>query len=328
MMRARTPLSVREPWSSQRLAQQTPHSVFIAAAALLLAVTVVLDLIVQPELLGAFWMWLIIAFCLAASSAALGFGSRVPIWVGLVSVTAFALASVYFVSPWATHQSAVSTLQELPLVALYLGWFVRRAFGWVLFSAVMLLIIVMMVLNPVFAPGGALGPSVALAGTVIAVLCYGVGVMLWSRLDRKIRTDALTGLLNRRGFLDSLESEVARAQRQGQPMVLVVIDFDGLKRINDTLGHGAGDAVLRETARYWRRVIRGRDLIGRTGGDEFAMVLDRVGAQQAQRVMERFRSGSPHAWSWGVAEVQSGDTIERLFRRADAALYTAKEAGR
>lgn len=304
--------------------RQSPHSAFLAAAALLLAFTLILDLIVQPELLAAPWMWLIIVFCLAATGAALGFGARVPIWVGVSVVVAFTLASIYFLSPWSTHQAATSTLQELPILALYLGWFVRRRLGQALFTSCLVLMVTAMVLNPVFAPQGALGPSIAFSGIVIAVLCYVVGLLLWKRIDRKVRTDTLTGVLNRRGFLLRMREELARAERLGDSTVLAVIDFDGLKHINDTRGHAAGDTVLRETAAFWRRIARSRDLIGRTGGDEFALLLERVDLEAATGVLQRLRTRSPHAWSWGVAEARPGESVEALFRRADIALYLQK----
>ncbi|HMN98220.1 MAG TPA: GGDEF domain-containing protein [Miltoncostaeaceae bacterium] len=156
------------------------------------------------------------------------------------------------------------------------------------------------------------------------------------RLVALARTDALTGLANHRAFRERLESDSARARRTGFPVSLVIIDLDNFKRVNDTWGHQAGDAVLREVARRLQASARSGDLPARIGGEELAWLLPDSGVAAARDAAERLRRairdipippvGTVTA-SLGVAELGPGGPDD-LVRRADAALYRAKEAGR
>jgi diguanylate cyclase (GGDEF)-like protein/PAS domain S-box-containing protein len=156
------------------------------------------------------------------------------------------------------------------------------------------------------------------------------------RLVALARTDALTGLANHRAFRERLESDTARAARTGLPLSLVIIDLDRFKRVNDTWGHQAGDAVLREVARRLQASARRGDLPARIGGEELAWLLPDTGIAAARDAAERLRRairespippvGTVTA-SLGVAEL-GPDGPDDLVRRADAALYRAKEGGR
>ena len=153
-------------------------------------------------------------------------------------------------------------------------------------------------------------------------------------LRRLALHDSLTGAVNRRGFMDRL----AQAQ-QHQPALLslVMIDIDHFKRINDRHGHAAGDGVLREVAARLRRQMRGADLLGRLGGEEFALLLpatDLAGAlAQAELARQALRrepmaiAGTVTA-SFGVAQWDGSESAADWLHRADLALYEAKRRGR
>jgi diguanylate cyclase (GGDEF)-like protein len=149
--------------------------------------------------------------------------------------------------------------------------------------------------------------------------------------------DALTGLHNRRYFHETLQREVARAQRYDRSLALVVFDLDDFKAVNDRIGHLAGDAVLAEAADRVRDVVRSADVACRIGGDEFAVILPESSlrdADQLYRRLEQAVSARPLAQagrlhlSAGVTELRPDDDAISFFERADEALYQAKGAGK
>jgi diguanylate cyclase (GGDEF)-like protein len=149
--------------------------------------------------------------------------------------------------------------------------------------------------------------------------------------------DALTGLHNRRYFHETLAREVARAQRYGRRLALIVLDLDDFKAINDRIGHLSGDAVLAETAERVRDVVRSADAACRVGGDEFAVILPESSAEEADQLYRRLRGAvsarpvaqaGPLFLSAGIAELLSDDDPTRFFERADEALYRAKALGK
>ncbi|MEI6450328.1 MAG: PAS domain-containing protein, partial [Actinomycetes bacterium] len=155
-------------------------------------------------------------------------------------------------------------------------------------------------------------------------------------ITRLAATDDLTGLANRRCFYDSLEKAVSLARRHGSPLALVSLDLDGLKRVNDSAGHEAGDEALTSFAALLAALCRIEDLPGRLGGDEFSVLLpgiDRSGALGlAERVLAAVRSSPVLAQrgvtvSAGAAFWTSGALPDDLLRRADEALYAAKRGG-
>jgi two-component system cell cycle response regulator len=159
---------------------------------------------------------------------------------------------------------------------------------------------------------------------------------------RLARTDALTGIPNRRYVEEVIEGECARAERQGRKLSVAMVDVDGLKKVNDGFGHSAGDELLVRLARIARWSCRKGDVVGRLGGDEFLFVLPEAGLPAAWKFGERFRSRVEKERirlprretigvrvSLGVAEYEKGDgkTPTELIKRADAALYLAKSEG-
>jgi diguanylate cyclase (GGDEF)-like protein len=149
-------------------------------------------------------------------------------------------------------------------------------------------------------------------------------------LEEQARTDPLTGLPNRREFARQLSREVARAQRSGVALAVLMIDLDRFKDYNDEHGHPAGDQLLREVARVWGSRLRDGDLLVRYGGDEFAVILPECRIDDARRLADRLRAPLPaaQACSVGAAAWLPDETGEQLVARADEALLIAKRRGR
>lgn len=160
------------------------------------------------------------------------------------------------------------------------------------------------------------------------------------RLRSQALVDALTGCFNRRGFDEQLIAELRRAQRYERAAALMLVDLDGFKRINDELGHQAGDHVLRRFAGLLSGTFRTTDVVARYGGDEFAVVFPETTTPEAERLAERVRALLGSAFpdevvprgvsaSFGIASFPSdASDAEELIATADRALYAAKLGGR
>jgi diguanylate cyclase (GGDEF)-like protein/PAS domain S-box-containing protein len=148
--------------------------------------------------------------------------------------------------------------------------------------------------------------------------------------EKLARSDALTGLPNRRALDDQLPREMARALRGGSELCLAIIDVDHFKAYNDTHGHLSGDKVLRDCAAAWDEALRGEDTILRFGGEEFLVVLPDCPPGEAVEIIDRLRAATPEGQtcSAGLAVWTPGETVDDLVARADKALYEAKESGR
>jgi len=153
---------------------------------------------------------------------------------------------------------------------------------------------------------------------------------LAERLARQARTDALTGLANRRVWDESAPLELERARRTGTPVSLAVLDLDNFKQFNDARGHQAGDALLRTAAAAWSAALRTTDLLARYGGEEFTVALPGCALPDAVTLLDALRVLLPDGAtaSVGVAEWNGHERFEAVLARADAALYAAKRAGR
>jgi diguanylate cyclase (GGDEF)-like protein len=179
--------------------------------------------------------------------------------------------------------------------------------------------------------------------TVLGAVVAGSLELVWSyqEVDRRARTDALTGLFNRMHFGEQLERTLTEADRHNQPLSLVLVDVDHFKKVNDTWGHEAGDAVLKHVARILQEGVRAVDICVRYGGEEIAMLMAQTDSVRAVEVAERLRSRIAatvvrHAGaeiavtaSFGVATYP--ETVkgrDQLFPAADKALYIAKHDGR
>jgi len=165
--------------------------------------------------------------------------------------------------------------------------------------------------------------------------------LMHQQLQAAARTDAKTGLLNATAWQREADTEIARARRAGESLALLLCDVDHFKRVNDTYGHLIGDDVLRGLAAELRQQVRGSDVVGRFGGEEFVVLLPRADAEEACKIAERLRHRASVMGvyadsdavnvtiSIGVAVLGThGRDLFELLAAADLALYRAKDAGR
>ncbi|WP_049630334.1 diguanylate cyclase [Cellvibrio sp. pealriver] len=188
-------------------------------------------------------------------------------------------------------------------------------------------------------------PMLVAYPVAIGLITYNLAIQLHQQkelLKRLSRTDGLTGLYNRYYWESRTTESIAVARRNNQPMALILLDIDHFKAINDTYGHVAGDQVLKQVAQLLRMNLREGELLGRYGGEEFALLLPNTTQDAAYATAERLRllvgqalyeidervSGLRCSISVGVAAFREGQGYSEWFRAADAALYQAKHIGR
>ena len=209
------------------------------------------------------------------------------------------------------------------------------------------LLVIEMDLQPLVGQAARLTGLVFLAGLLPLFLTAGALVLVVRRqvlpeLLSLAQTDSLSGVLNRRAFLEAASQRLALPGVGEQAWVVALIDIDHFKTINDTYGHAAGDEVIRRMADYLHSAVRRGDLVGRLGGDEFALLVG-ASASQAYDLLDRLRQRvASHRWtladgrepqlslSIGMVECGSGGRrqLGELLQAADAALYVAKDQGR
>ena len=188
--------------------------------------------------------------------------------------------------------------------------------------------------------GGDLKLATSVTGLVRIVMEH---ESIQRELARHARTDTLTGLLNRRAFLDEAARRIDRLDREALPGTLLFVDLDRMKLLNDRMGHDSGDAALILVAELLRRTVRPADLVARLGGGQFALWLDGSDEMTAAERAEGVRTGCPKSlahltigqeqdmtMSIGIAcrQPDSGETLDSLLQRADQAMYEVKRAGR
>jgi diguanylate cyclase (GGDEF)-like protein len=336
-------------------------SAFVGAAGAMTALARLFVTSPAPLLLGS--AGIIAASCLAAMGIQRFYGRPVA-WRVMAATSAVSISGTVFFMLVFDHMQlrmlsytvgqAVPLLLALRLLLSPQGG--RVSPGAWLSSIVIITIIAIFVARGVgnllggdfSAVAGSQAHAVMVLGLLFLsmTLNFGFLLMAMDRLRNEVADlallDDLTGVANRRHLLQRLGEECARSERSGEPFSLLVIDLDGFKTINDTHGHAAGDACLQHFTLMAQTRLRPGDMLARTGGDEFCVVLPssslREGAAIARRVVEVCRqdaagctgSDIPISISIGVAEWDRdiGQFPDRLIAHADDALYAAKKNGK
>lgn len=173
-----------------------------------------------------------------------------------------------------------------------------------------------------------------LLGFIIAFL---IKMYVRDSLERLVNFDEMTGIYNRRHFNKDLNNEISRTERYNTEFSLIMFDIDHFKHINDTYGHSAGDSVLKELSSLVKANIRKSDALYRIGGEEFAILAPETAGDSAYALSEKMRTtvekhGFRYAGtvniSLGITQFTSGDCLDSIYKRADQALYKAKNGGR
>jgi diguanylate cyclase (GGDEF)-like protein len=250
-------------------------------------------------------------------------GERVPLWGNYV-LSVLALAAVCLAVLFAHHTPVaygVAGLFVLPTI-FTASFYSSRAFAIYLVAQAGASGAVLLTSH---VTGSSAGWAV-MVGTTVTV---GVVVhVLHKALKYAATTDPLTGLVNRRALEPILARELHRCARLDHPLCLVVMDLDFFKSVNDVHGHQEGDRVLAEVSRAWCAELRSTDVLSRSGGDEFVLLLPSTNATHATDMLHRLLSANEQGFSAGVATATPGSTVEDLLRRADRACYHAKQKGR
>ncbi|HEY5051032.1 MAG TPA: EAL domain-containing protein [Acidothermaceae bacterium] len=260
---------------------------------------------------------------LASGAAIFWQGHRVPRWgyhLLLLAGDALIVAAVYE-SGGGVTSVACTTLFVFVTVDVFFFF----AWPWALVHLAITIAACVGSLAAVGALGD--GQAIITPGVLIAVSLV-VGRLVRAADDAEI--DPLTGLLNRRGIDRVLAEALGRAASTGTVISLALLDIDHFKLVNDSGGHISGDRLLRSIANSWRALSREHEVLGRYGGDEFALVLQDSALGDASTPTERLRTAVPGGMtcSAGIAAWEPGDTLPMLLARADAALYDSKRAGR
>ena len=235
------------------------------------------------------------------------------------------------------NESAIAAYS--PVVLLPVFWFALYGTRLQLLISVICVGITYAVPSP--ALGGAGYPATEAIAALLWMVIAGIAgftlselvrqrELLAARLELTARTDALTGLPNRRAWDEELEREILHAGRTETPLCVALLDLDFFKQFNDLNGHPAGDSHLKEAASLWRNRLRSADLIARYGGEEFAVLLTATDTFQAREVIETLRGCMPReeTVSAGIAQWDGAESGLELIARADSALYEAKRSGR
>ncbi|MCA4133785.1 diguanylate cyclase [Arthrobacter sp. M4] len=314
------------------------------------------------ELLGLEWAYDVgVGFMVAANAC---------IWGGARSISGRSAPKFVPVALWAIVTLAAFGAGEAPsnlgraivvaLMGIALAWAaleMRRAPAVARSKAIFVLVaaacsayyfartIGLLVLGPehhifqgLFSPG----VSLVAAMPVLIVASYSMTSFATAQLTAELTllasTDLLTGLLNRRAFMEAAARRMAAVADPDDGLVLVIADLDRLKAVNDTFGHPVGDEVISLFGSVCRQTVRSTDLVGRYGGEEFILLLDGADAASAEPVCQRINdllaAGSEGtaqgrvSASFGATTVRQHDTLDGTIRRADQALYAAKRSGR
>lgn len=253
------------------------------------------------------------------------FGDRIPVmWYHLIALGGTIILSLglFFVGPTALVGVSANIYVWVPL---WICYFFPLWQGMLHVAAIAILSIFPLVLVQ-----GKVAATlwVTIVGTNL-VAAYTVG-SLAKRNRHLARVDALTGAFNRHEWEEAAEREMKRAERFGHEICLVYLDLDNFKAINDTLGHAAGDNLLRKLGESAQEYLRAEDVFARVGGDEFAILLPNCPEYKTIQIIERLGESLSEGCSMsvGIAHYRKGESWKSFQERTDNAMYAAKRAGK
>lgn len=317
-------------WLKRLRERTSTYSVVTAALTLLFAALGLFELFEHD--ITSFEVVLSLAILVASLTVTVMvvfFGIELAQWAGLLLVVLHAAVNVYYLGFSDERQNAVAALQELPLMAMYFAWF----YGARIARTGELVILALAGAAAFYGPFAGVtpdgtrplfGPVNLLGAALFTWMCLEAGLFVRHRIRLESHTDDLTGALNRRGFVVKAGMEFRRAERYDRPLTLALLDLDKFKEVNDEAGHAAGDDVLKSVSAQWMSLSRPTDLVGRLGGDEFAMLMPETDGEAARAMMRRMRAHARHPWSWGIAQVVPGESVESALDRADQQMYENK----
>lgn len=301
-------------------ARSTSFALVTSLAAAVIAVTGVMDLLTGQVNVSTAWTVLIIAVCVGAAVTPFLLGEHFPPVLGLAACWLFGVVTSIQAAESTDAIMAVNNLVLYPMISCYLGWFFNHKIARISVTAMFATSAVALYsdgLDGVYTTW----TNLALA----SFFCLEAALYLRAKLDRQIRADPLTEALNRNGLETQLATELSQAARTGHPLAAAVIDLDGFKAINDTLGHAAGDRILIELVKHLQESTRPRDSVARFGGDEFVILLPDTTLAQADRILAKLQASSEASWTYGISEARPTDALEALISRADDDLYFHKK---
>ena len=314
-----------------------------------------------PIVIAIFLVYLLaLTFCLIGTARHYG---TAPPWRAMAAIWMASVLAAPLIFTLTYGSPARSILYQLPYFAMHaaVGLVIYRsqrrqpldlllfALNGVAASLHLLKPVIAWTIGTATAPQGYLATTYAAVSqsmasvTLVALALVLLLVMMrdtTAEMAARSETDALSGILNRRGFDLHAERMLTHARRTNEPVTLVTADIDHFKSINDRFGHAAGDQVIAHFADLLRQSVSGNAIVSRLGGEEFAVLLAGAPLTAGRRIAEAVRehlAAGPLAQldgdhvvtaSFGVAQLAQGDTVSDLSRRADAALYRAKAGGR
>jgi diguanylate cyclase (GGDEF)-like protein len=258
---------------------------------------------------------------------------------GVIALALAAVMACGLVDYWSGEELAPTIAYLLPVA--FAAWHGGRGPGLVAAGAACVVwLLADLALRPSYRVPGARYWNLAAEGLVYATVAVLVAELRQrlAREERLARVDSLTGISNRRAFLEVAERELERARRYGHPVTLAYFDIDDFKSVNDRQGHAAGDALLATVATRLQAGCRSTDLVTRLGGDEFAVLLPETTGDTAESLVARLRSqlkedaeakGWPVGFSVGIVSYAAAPaSIDEMIGRADLLMYEVKATGK
>jgi diguanylate cyclase (GGDEF)-like protein len=311
------PVAVPSRRSRSRSPEVKALTALLCGAAVCLGAGVLVPMTPDaPRALGSVF----IAVALAMAAATWFLADRRPRGVLLAEACAACVLNSVLVSRSATAGGAIADAFAYVWLTVYVAAFFPRA--WWPYG-----LLVATAFGGGLVASGLPGLLSAWMVLSVSVLMAGFVVAMVSRaMLGRMSTDALTGTLNRSGLHDAAHRLRLRRRRDTPIVTVAALDLDGFKAVNDANGHATGDRLLAEATAAWRSALRSDDVLARTGGDEFIVLMPNTAPTEAHAVLTRLRDAHPVAWSAGIAPWEADEPLAACIERADAALYEDKQS--